>query len=88
MKEGNVPLNGGVEVGVMNRCGAAQGTVSDREIKPRVLGHAAQQRGHVLNGMTANGEDAITRISQNAPQERRTLYGSVWRKCAWAKTLL
>jgi hypothetical protein len=64
VEEGNVPLHRGVKIGVVSCFGTAQSAIGDGKVKLRVLSHAAEHRGHVLDGMTADGQDAVAGLSQ------------------------
>jgi len=44
---------------------ASQGTIRDREIELLVVGHAPEQRRHILNRVAGNGEDPIAAIRQS-----------------------
>jgi hypothetical protein len=56
VEEGNVPLHRGVKIAVMSCFGG--------KVKLRVLSHAAEYGGQVLDGMTAEGQDAVAGLSQ------------------------
>ena len=62
VEERNVPLNAGAKFGIVTGFGAAKSAIGDLEIEGRVGGHAAEDRGHVLNGMGRDGKDAVARV--------------------------
>jgi hypothetical protein len=48
--------------GIVHGFGTAKSAIGNLEIEGWVNGHAAEDRGHVLNWMGCHGKDAIARV--------------------------
>jgi hypothetical protein len=57
---------------------AAKSAIGHLEIKRRVLGHAAENRRHVLDGMGRDGEDAVPAVRRAKPPG---FWRGAWRHC-------
>jgi hypothetical protein len=67
IENGYVPLNVGAKFRIVTSFRAAKGAVGHVEIERWMLGHAAKNRRHVLNGMGRNGEDAVAAVRHSEP---------------------
>lgn len=64
VEQRNVPFHGGVKFRVMGGLRALKTAIRYGEVELRVPRHSTEYGGHVLNRMTANGEDAIGGLRQ------------------------
>src|SRR5712692_3112298 len=67
VEQRNVPLNVCAKFGVVAPFRTPKRAINHLKIKRRMLGHPAENRGHVLNGMGGDGQDSVTAFSHGRP---------------------
>src|SRR4029077_15965328 len=77
-EERHVPVDGGAKFGIVAGFGPTQAAISNVEIQLRLGGHAAKNRGHILDRVAGQREDAKGALRH--VDTRRRVNGIAWRK--------